>query len=165
MVKIKLGHRVGRHGNLAVGCSASVLDADGRSMLLVRRVDDGRWAVPGGYMEPGESLTEACQREVLEETGLIVEIQRLIGVYTSPNLLLEHPDGSKCQLVVCHFEVKATAGRFVPNSETSETRCFSRSEAESLEMSPLDRRRMLDGFLREGQTIICDDFVAGSPKG
>ena len=148
MVRIKIGHRVGKHGHLAVGCSATVSDPDGQKTLLVRRVDDGRWAVPGGYMKPGESLTEACKREVLEETGLSVEVERLIGIYTSPNLLLAYPDGSKCQLVVCHFEAKAMGGQFVPNEETSEARYFSRSEAEALSMSLLDRRQVMDGFSR-----------------
>jgi ADP-ribose pyrophosphatase YjhB (NUDIX family) len=165
MVEIHVGERVAKDGHLAVGCSASVFDADGRRMLFVRRVDDDRWAVPGGYMEPGESLTEACQREVLEEAGLSVEIQRLIGVYTSPNLLVEYPDGSKWQLVVCHFEAKATGGAFTPNSETSEARYFSQLEAEALEMSRLDRRRMLDGFLRQEHAIICDDFSLGASEG
>ena len=104
MVKISVGHRVGKDGGLAVGCSASIFDTTQQKMLLIRRSDNDRWAVPGGYMEPGESLSEACNREVVEETGLTVKIQRLIGVYTSPNILLEYPDGNKWQLVVLHFE-------------------------------------------------------------
>ncbi len=116
-------------------------------------------------MEPGESLTEACKREVLEEAGLSVEIQRLIGIYTSPNLLAEYPDGSKWQLVVCHFEAKAIGGEFTPNSEASDARHFSQSEAEALEMSQLDRRRVIDGFRRREHTIICDDFALGASEG
>ena len=159
MVRIRIGHKVGKEGHLAVGCSATVFDADEQRALLVRRVDDGRWAVPGGYMEPGESLTEACRREVFEETGLTVKVQRLIGLYTSPNLLLEYPGGNKYQLVVCHFEARAIGGQFTPNEETSEARYFSQSETEALPMSPLDRRRVMDGFSRCQDAIICDDFV------
>jgi ADP-ribose pyrophosphatase YjhB (NUDIX family) len=51
-------------------------------MLLVRRSDNGRWAVPGGYMEPGGAFTEACAREVLEETGLHVRVGKLVGEET-----------------------------------------------------------------------------------
>ena len=110
MVKINVGERVGKKGALAVGCSASIFDTTQNTMLFIRRADNDRWAVPGGYMEPGENLSEACKREVFEETGLLVEIQRLIGVYTSPHLLLEYQDGNKWQLVVLHFEAIAVDG-------------------------------------------------------
>ena len=160
MVKINIGDRVGRNGALAVGCSATVFDTTQQEMLLIRRADNDRWAVPGGYMEPGESLTEACKREVFEETGLSVEIQRLIGVYTSPNLLLEYPDGNKWQLVVLHFEATMVDGELALSNETSEIRYFSRAEAENLQMGPLDRQRMVDGFSRKKHTVVCDDFVS-----
>jgi len=71
VAKIIAGDRVGKQGRLGVGTSAAVFDAS-RRILLIRRADNGNWAVPGGYMEPGESLSEGCEREVLEETGLRV---------------------------------------------------------------------------------------------
>ena len=158
MVKIIVGERVGKDGNLAIGCSACVFDPTQQKMLFIRRADNDRWAIPGGYMEPGESLSEACKREVLEETGLSVEIQRLIGVYTSPNLRLEYPDGNKWQLVAFYFEVIVIGGELALSEETTDIRYFSQSEAEKLELSPLDQQRMLDGFSRKEQTVICDDF-------
>ncbi len=60
MVDFIHGERVGKLGRLAVGCSAGILDPTGDRILLVRRADNGRWAVPGGFMEPGESAAEAC---------------------------------------------------------------------------------------------------------
>jgi ADP-ribose pyrophosphatase YjhB (NUDIX family) len=162
MAKINIGERVGKNGKLAVGCSASIFDEAQQNMLLIRRTDNHRWAVPGGYMEPGESLSEACQREVREETGLAVEIRKLIGVYTSPNLLLEYADGNKWQLVVLHFEAVSIEGEISVSDETAEIRYFSQSEAEQLEMSPLDRQRMIDGFSGKEQAIICDDFIFGA---
>ena len=159
MVKINIGHRVGKDGNIAVGCSATIFDETGHKMLLIRRVDNDHWAAPGGYMESGESLTEACKREVLEETGLSVEIQGLLGVYTSPNLLLEYPDGNKWQLVVLHFMAKLIDGELTLSDETSDIKYFTQSEAENLQLSALDHRRVGDGFSRNEQTTICDDFV------
>lgn len=47
-------------------------------------------------MEAGESLTEACRRKVLEETGIYVHVKRLISVYTYLNILLVYPDGNRC---------------------------------------------------------------------
>src|SRR6266508_4839267 len=84
------GERVGKHGRLAVGCSASIFDLTRQKILLIRRTDNSRWSVPGGYMEPGESVAEACAREVWEETGLHVRVGRLISVYSTPHILLEY---------------------------------------------------------------------------
>jgi ADP-ribose pyrophosphatase YjhB (NUDIX family) len=55
-----------------------------RELLLMKRSDNGHWGIPGGHVEPGESVTEATQREVVEETGYQIEVGRLIGVYSDP---------------------------------------------------------------------------------
>jgi len=64
-----------------VGAEAGIFDEDGR-ILLVRRADDGRWCLPCGWVEPNESPEEAAVREAWEETGLRVEVRRLVGVFT-----------------------------------------------------------------------------------
>ncbi|MEM0217649.1 MAG: NUDIX hydrolase [Candidatus Nezhaarchaeales archaeon] len=58
------------------------------SIVLVRRRRppyEGYWALPGGFVEYGETVEEAVKREVEEETGLIVDIKGLIGVYSKPD--------------------------------------------------------------------------------
>lgn len=130
-------------------------------MLLTRRDDDGQWCVPGGYMEPGESVTEACAREVLEETGLQVEIKRLIGVYTTPHRLLTYPDGNRWQIVVLHFEAMPIGGELRTSAETTELRFFTPAEAKCLPMNELDWRRVADGFAQRASAVVCDDFTAG----
>jgi ADP-ribose pyrophosphatase YjhB (NUDIX family) len=62
-----------------VGVDGAVFDAEGR-MLVVQRSDDGTWCLPCGWAEIGLSPEENVQREVREETGLIVEVKQLIGV-------------------------------------------------------------------------------------
>ena len=58
--------------------------ADGR-ILLIRRVDTDRWALPGGLIDWGETVEEAGRRELDEESGLALdEVERLVGVYSSP---------------------------------------------------------------------------------
>ena len=62
-----------------------VVESDGR-ILLVRRNHDpmyGRWSFPSGYVDAGEVVEQAAAREVLEETGVEVRIERLLGVYSS----------------------------------------------------------------------------------
>ncbi len=82
------GERVCRQGRLAIGTSAAIFDSPRQRLLLQQRADNGHWCVPGGSMEAGESLTEACAREVLEETGLQVIVKRLISVFSDPHWLL-----------------------------------------------------------------------------
>lgn len=160
MATILVGERIAKQGRLTVGCSASIFDATAQKMLLARRGDNGKWCVPGGYMEPGESVTEACAREVLEETGLRVEVKRLIGVYTTPHRLLTYPDGNRWQIVVLHFEATPVGGELSSGDETIDLRFFTRAEIEHLAIGELDRRRVADGFAQHAAAVICDDFAA-----
>src|SRR6266516_3299153 len=62
--------------------AASALIFDGERVLLAHRRDIDWWNLPGGGMEVGETVEEALYREVYEETGLQVEIEQLVGVYS-----------------------------------------------------------------------------------
>ena len=64
----------------SVSVSAVILDDQGRA-LTIRRNDNGDWEPPGGVLELSESITDGLIREVEEETGLVVEPERLSGVY------------------------------------------------------------------------------------
>lgn len=60
----------------------------GESVVLIRRANEpfkGQYALPGGFVEIGETLEQACARETFEETGLRLENLRLIGVYSQPD--------------------------------------------------------------------------------
>ena len=67
-----------------LGLSVSAMVWRENEILLMRRSDNGLWGLPGGFVELGESVSEAARREVAEETGWSVEIGRLIGVYSDP---------------------------------------------------------------------------------
>jgi 8-oxo-dGTP diphosphatase len=63
-----------------------IFDAEGR-VLLTRRGNPpfaGSYALPGGFVDIGERVEDACRREVLEETGIKVDVLRLVGVYSDP---------------------------------------------------------------------------------
>ncbi|MBW4556819.1 MAG: NUDIX hydrolase [Trichormus sp. ATA11-4-KO1] len=67
------------------GTSIIPILPDGR-IVLIRRRDDGCWALPGGMVDWGEDIPQTVHRELIEETGLeLVKITRLVGVYSSPD--------------------------------------------------------------------------------
>jgi|TARA_B100002003_G_C14072291_1_gene515898 8-oxo-dGTP pyrophosphatase MutT (NUDIX family) len=94
MAKIIEGERIGKTAPLKVGCAAAIFDESHKKLLLTRRSDNGQWCLPGGGMEPDESTAEACEREVLEETGLHVTADtphRYLYV-SAPNHIERMPD-------------------------------------------------------------------------
>jgi ADP-ribose pyrophosphatase YjhB (NUDIX family) len=88
----------------------------GRAFLGRRTIEPGRgkWGIPGGFLEMGESAQEGARREVEEETELRIEVGRLVGVYSRP------PVG----IVVVVFEADVVGGSPQPAAETSEVRSF-----------------------------------------
>jgi ADP-ribose pyrophosphatase YjhB (NUDIX family) len=87
-------------------------------ILLTRREDFEVWCLPGGHVEDGESLAQAAAREALEETGLEVELTRLVGVYSRPRW----NDGGQ-HIVV--FAARPIGGALKPQEgEVLETRYF-----------------------------------------
>ena len=138
MTRLIYGERIGKSGKLRVGCVATIFDPERQRVLLTRRSDNGRWCLPSGAMEPGESAAEACAREVLEETGLVVHVGRLIGVYTSPHRVTEYVDGNRVQLVGLSFEAEAIGGELCISDETTETGYFSFEEIEAMDVMDIE---------------------------
>lgn len=147
MSQVLFGPRLGRQGQLRVGCSAIIFDATREKVLLTQRTDNGRWCLPGGGMEAGESAAEACEREVWEETGLRVGVKRLIGVYSNPNQLVVYPDGNKVFMVVLSFEVQIIAGQPRLSNETTAFGYFSLKEMEDMPMHGEHKSRVEDAML------------------
>jgi 8-oxo-dGTP diphosphatase len=61
-----------------------IVEAGGGIVLVRRRNPPLGWALPGGFVDPGESVAQAARREAKEETGLDVELTELLGVYSDP---------------------------------------------------------------------------------
>ncbi len=118
MSTIRRGERIGKEGALRVGASALIFDEARDRILMTQRSDNSRWCLPGGGMDPGESASETCIREVMEETGLQVQVTRLIGVYTTPDMLIEYLDGNKVQPVSFSFEAEIAGGELGLSDET-----------------------------------------------
>lgn len=109
---------------VVLAASAVITDGDGR-VLLVQRIDPpdaGRWSVPGGRVEPGETTAEAAAREVREETGLEVAVGDELGRVRIPG-----PDDETVYDIVDHA---ATLVRGTPEAadDAADVRWFSRAE-------------------------------------
>lgn len=145
--EVLYGPRLGREGQLRMGCCAVLFDESRRKALLTQRADNGRWCLPGGAMEAGESAAEACEREFWEETGLKVRAKRLVGVYSNPDQLVVYPDGSKVFMVVLSFEVEEVDGRLGLSNETTAFGYFSVAEMDSMPMHGKHKERVEDALL------------------
>ncbi|MBN2048048.1 MAG: NUDIX domain-containing protein [Anaerolineaceae bacterium] len=154
MAKIVYGDRVGREGKVRLGCAAAVLDASGKKVLLTRRIDNGLWCLPSGGMDAGESLEETCAREVWEETGLRVVVRDLIGLYSSPDVLVIYSDGNKAQIVSLLFAVDVIGGELRTSDETSEYAWFTLEEARKLAVMENHRERIEDLFCWQGKVFL-----------
>ena len=133
MSTIRRGERIGKEGALRVGASALIFDEARDRILMTQRSDNSRWCLPGGGMDPGESASETCIREVMEETGLQVQVTRLIGVYTTPDMLIEYLDGNKVQPVSFSFEAEITGGELGLSDETIDFGWYTVAEIDTLE--------------------------------
>jgi 8-oxo-dGTP pyrophosphatase MutT (NUDIX family) len=78
---LELRTMIGHHPLWLPGVTALVVDEAG-ALLMGQRADNGRWALPSGIAEPGETMAAACAREVLEETGIVVAVEQLISIQT-----------------------------------------------------------------------------------
>jgi len=146
MSKLIYGQRVGKSAKLGTGASAIIFDDTQQKVLLTCRTDNGRWCLPGGGMDPGESASECCVREVLEETGLQVRVTKLIGVYTSPDIIIEYADGNRLQPVALSFLAEVTGGRLSTSNETTAYGYFTVDEIDTIDLMEHHKERILDAL-------------------
>ena len=113
-------------------CAGAIVHDTAGRLLLVRRGNApsaGSWSVPGGRCLPGESATDACVREVAEETGLTVEVLRLAGTVERPA-----PDGSV--YVIDDFVCRVRSGELAAGDDATDARWVSRAELAGLPLVP-----------------------------
>ncbi len=115
----------------------AVLDPEGR-VLLIRRADNGFWALPGGACDVGETPAEAAARETWEETGYQVEITRLLGVFDER---FHHGEAGR-HLYVLLFAGVVTGGEARPSPETTHVAWFSWEDLPWQELVPSHHRRL-----------------------
>jgi 8-oxo-dGTP pyrophosphatase MutT (NUDIX family) len=126
-------------------------------VLVVRRIDDGYWELPGGRIDVGESAAQAVIREVAEESGVTIALTGLSGVYSDPTHVLLDPDGSvHQQLALCFHAVPAGADNTEeprPDGiETKEAAWCAPAALVNLVMHPAMRLRLHDAITAPHRT-------------
>ncbi len=114
-----------------------------REILLALRRDIDWWNLPGGGLELGETVEEGVCREVREETGLEVEVDHLVGVYSKPQK----------QEIVLTFLCRTLGGTLIATEESREC-CYFLPEAMPENTLPKHRQRVLDMLLNEKHAVL-----------
>jgi 8-oxo-dGTP diphosphatase len=117
-----------------IGAFAIIFDPHGKVLLCHRR-DMDAWNLPGGGVAPDELPSDGVVREVMEETGLEVEIERLAGIYLKP----KHPE------LVFSFICKVVGGEMGPSDEADQLQYFAPSEL-PINTSPKQAERIADAI-------------------
>jgi ADP-ribose pyrophosphatase YjhB (NUDIX family) len=121
----------------------------------MKRSDNQHWGLPGGYVEPGESVVIATQREVREETGYEIQVGRLVGIYSDPTTqVIEYDDRRRVQAVNLCFEALAgSQGQLGTPDETLELGFF---DVESLPTPfvPIHEMRLVDAGQQAAQVQV-----------
>ncbi|WP_121003294.1 NUDIX hydrolase [Saccharothrix australiensis] len=131
--------------SIRVAVSAVVRDQAG-CVLLIRRTDNDKYAIPGGGQEPGETLTEAAVREVFEETGVHVEVTTLVGLYSNPAHVIAYDDGEVRQEFSICFRARPLGGEPRTSDESKEVLWVKPTDLDDLDIHPSIRLRIAHGL-------------------
>ncbi|OQY19884.1 MAG: hypothetical protein B6I34_09105 [Anaerolineaceae bacterium 4572_32.1] len=131
-----------------VGVTIAVI-RDGQ-ILLTKREDFGIWVLPGGGIEAGESIAQAAVRETYEETGLEVELTRLVGIYSRPTWPIGNGGGAHSIL----FAAKVTGGVVRPQPEEVVEAAFFEPDRLPSPMVWWHRRPVQDAMNGKGGGVV-----------
>ncbi|WP_433462710.1 NUDIX domain-containing protein [Spirillospora sp. CA-128828] len=94
-----------------------VVENDNGEILMIRRTDNDNWALPGGAIDLGESVTQAAIRETKEETGIEIEITGLVGIYSDPKHVIQYTSNDEVRQ---EFSILLTARLMAGERRTSD---------------------------------------------
>jgi ADP-ribose pyrophosphatase YjhB (NUDIX family) len=132
-----------------------VVSNDAGEILLIRRSDNGNWALPGGAIDLGESAAQAAVRETKEETGIDCEIIGLVGIYTDPkHIILYTSNGEARQEFSIVLTARPVSGEPTTSDESTEVRWIVPSDVQALTMDRSMRSRINDYLSGNGSPVI-----------
>jgi len=136
------------------GTCAAVFNERGE-ILLQKRADNGFWSMPGGAVDPGESVEQGARREVWEETGLHVRVVRLVGVYSDPRnyMITQYPGGDIVHNVSLCFVCERVSGTLQLSHESTDIGYFPVDALPEPTM-PSHRMRIRDVLAQQREPFI-----------
>jgi ADP-ribose pyrophosphatase YjhB (NUDIX family) len=125
------------------------------SILMIRRSDNGNWAVPGGAIDLGESVAQAAVRETLEESGIECEVTGIAGIYSDPrHVILYTSNGGVRQEFSIVLTARALSGQPTTSSESTEVRWVPATEVLGYTMDRSMRIRISDFLSGTGSQVV-----------
>lgn len=134
-----------RANSVVPSVTAVVRDEDG-NLLLIHKTDNDLWALPGGGHDVGESIAQTVVREVEEETGIVVVVEDIVGLYTDPQHVMAYDDGEVRQQFSICFHARPVGGVLRTSSESKEVRWVSPADLDKLDIHPSMRLRITHGL-------------------
>ncbi|MET4648151.1 8-oxo-dGTP pyrophosphatase MutT (NUDIX family) [Streptomyces atratus] len=132
--------------NSVVPSVTAVVRDDGGRLLLIHKTDNNLWALPGGGHDIGESVADTVVREVAEETGIAVEVDGVVGLYTNPHHVIAYDDGEVRQQFSICFRAHPVGGSLRTSSESKEVRWTDPADLDGLDIHPSMRLRITHGL-------------------
>lgn len=139
--------------SIVAAASAVVTDEYGR-ILLHKRKDNNMWSLLGGAMEKGESIAQTIIREVKEESGYVTRINKLIGIYTDPNHIIEYSNGEVRQQFSICFHCEIISGQLTISDESKELQFFSLEELDKVNIHEAQWVRIRDYLKNKVEPFI-----------
>ena len=141
--------------NSVVPAAVALVVREDGAVLLMRRTDNGNWALPGGAIEMNESVADAAIRETFEETGIRVEVIGLLGIYSNPGHVIHFTSNDEVRR---EFSIVVTArpvgGEPTTSTESSEVRWVAPTDLAGYKMGSAMRKRV-DDYLRGGGPVVA----------
>lgn len=123
--------------NSVVPSVTAVVRDDGGRLLLIHKTDNDLWALPGGGHDIGERIGDTVVREVAEETGIDVEVDSIVGLYTDPEHVLAYDDGEVRQQFSICFRAHPS-GFLAYEQRVKEVRWVNPADLDELDIHSVD---------------------------
>lgn len=135
---MELRELVGKRPLIMTSAGVLVLDEKDR-LLLAHRTDNEMWGLPGGSMEPGETLEETAKRELFEEAGLVGNNMKLLDLFSGEDLYYMYPNGDEVYIVAAIYICRDYSGTLKADGEEMRELQFFDCENLPPHINPADR--------------------------